>query len=146
MIPTEMPSGLNVQDSTIAFKQVNITGKVMCFSGGPNGQIQNQALSIYRTPDGTLYLDDKGTVCTQFSPEMGIIKAKNALGYGMMLKILGQATPVTGQPSVGFALPGSFNHSMADSSKPGDGSGLQDALPPPPSYASVEADSWRDKY
>ena len=115
LIPLEMPPGCCVQEASIAFKEVNITGKVMVFTGGPNGQSQRQPLSLHRTPEGTLYMDTKGSVLTEFSPEMGIIKFQNALGYGGMFKR--HAAVVTAQPGVGF--------------------GVEGALPPPPPYHSV---------
>ena len=49
-----------------------------------------------RTPRGTIYLDDKGTRCIEFSPEKGIVRVRNALGYGIMWKKEGAA--VTDQP------------------------------------------------
>ena len=40
---------------------------------------------MFKGPDGTFYLDDKGTVCTEFNPEKGIVQATNAMGFSMML-------------------------------------------------------------
>ena len=56
-----------------------------------------QVLSIHMTPRGTMYLDDKGSKCIEFSPEKGIIRVRNALGYGIMWKKEGAAV-VTNQP------------------------------------------------
>eukprot|EP00092_Neocalanus_flemingeri_P100538 GFUD01128426.1.p1 GENE.GFUD01128426.1~~GFUD01128426.1.p1 ORF type:complete len:209 (-),score=44.05 GFUD01128426.1:28-627(-) len=136
VVPTEMPSGHNVQENSIAFKEVVITGSVMTFSGGPNRQTQIQQLSIHQTPEGTLYLDDKGTVCTQFSPEIGMIRAKNALGYGMELKRQGLA--VTSQPVVGYGLPGASGVHAVHTVHT-----VHADLPPPP-YSSVETEFRKD--
>ena len=42
-------------------------------------------------------MDDKGTRCIEFSPEKGIVRVRNALGYGIMWKKEGAAA-VTDQP------------------------------------------------
>ena len=55
-----------------------------------------QALSIHKTPRGTIYLDDKGGRIIEFSPEKGVVRLRNALGYGIMWRKEGAA--VTNQP------------------------------------------------
>ena len=76
----------------------------MLFTGGPDRQMQNQPISLHRTPEGTVYMDTKGSVLTEFSPEMGIIKFQNAMGYGVMFKR--HTAVVTAQPGVGFGVEG----------------------------------------
>ena len=36
-----------------------------------------------RSPDGTLYVDSKGTICTNWQPENGLLEFDNALGFGI---------------------------------------------------------------
>ena len=69
----------------MAYAKVSITGNSNIFSVGPKGRVQRQTLALSRTPDGTLYLDNNGTVCTEFKPEAGTIQSKNAVGYGIKL-------------------------------------------------------------
>ena len=45
-----------------------------------------QVLSIHQTPRGTIYLDDKGSKCIEFSPEKGVVRTVNTLGYGNIWK------------------------------------------------------------
>ena len=52
--------------------------------GGPPA-VSKQTIAMFKGPDGTFYLDDKGTVCTEFNPEKGIVQATNAMGLSMML-------------------------------------------------------------
>ena len=59
----------------------------------------NQVLSIHKTPRGTMYLDEQGSRIIEFTPEKGIIRVRNALGYGIMWKKEGVAdAAVTNQP------------------------------------------------
>ena len=43
-------------------------------------------LCIHRTPDGTIYLDEKGSVLTKWEPENGVIEVENVLGFKVMWK------------------------------------------------------------
>ena len=41
---------------------------------------------LCRTPDGTIYLDEKGSVLTKWEPENGVIEVENVLGFKVMWK------------------------------------------------------------
>ena len=83
--------------NTMGFSRVFVSGEKITFSGGPQGRTQLQTISVHRTPEGTLYLDDKGTVLTNFDPQNGVIEVNNVLGFKIMWKRAGES-PVTDQP------------------------------------------------
>ena len=66
-------------------------------SGGAQGRTQVQTITIHRTPEGTIYIDDKGSVLTNFDPQNGVIEVNNVLGFKIMWKRAGES-PVTDQP------------------------------------------------
>ena len=78
--------GLRNGQNTIAFSRVFVSGEKMTFSGGPQGRTQVQTISIHRTPEGTMYFDDKGSILTNFDPQNGVIEVKNVLGFKIMWK------------------------------------------------------------
>ena len=39
-----------------------------------------------RTPDGTIYLDDKGSVLTKWDPQNGVVEVENFMGFKVMWK------------------------------------------------------------
>ena len=43
-------------------------------------------LCINRTSDGTIYLDDKGSVLTKWDPQNGVVEVKNFMGFKVMWK------------------------------------------------------------
>ena len=66
--------------NTTGFSKVFVSGEKMTFSGGPNNRTQAQTISIHRTPEGIIYLDEKGSVLTKWDPQNGVIEVKNVLG------------------------------------------------------------------
>ena len=91
-----------------AFSTVYISGVHMTFSGGPHGRTQVQTLSIHRTPEGTVYLDEIGSSLKRWEPQNGIVEAKNVFGYTIMFKR--QAPAIAYQPQTigstyGFGSP-----------------------------------------
>ena len=66
--------------NTMGFSRVFVSGEKMTFYGGPQGRTtQPQSLSIQRTPEGTMYLDDHGTILTNFDPKNEVIELKDKL-------------------------------------------------------------------
>ena len=72
--------------STIAFSRVFVSGDKITFSGGPNGRTNVQTIDIHRTPEGMIFLDDKGSILTNFDPHNGVIEVKNVFGFKIMWK------------------------------------------------------------
>ena len=68
----------------------------MTFYGGPQGRTtQPQSLSIQRTPEGTMYLDDHGTILTNFDPKNEVIELNSSLyGIKIMWKKAGDSPPI----------------------------------------------------
>ena len=58
----------------------------MTFSGGPNNSTEVQTLKIHQTPDGTIYLDAKGSILTFLDAEKGEIEVLSGLGFKNMWK------------------------------------------------------------
>ena len=81
---------------TAGFSQVFVSGEKMTFYGGPQGRTtQPQSLSIQRTPEGTMYLDDHGTILTNFDPKNEVIELKNIFyGFKLMWKKAGDSPPI----------------------------------------------------
>ena len=75
----------NEQD-IMGFSRVYIDGEKMTFSGGPNGSTKIQTLSLHQTPDGTIYLDEKGSILTNLDHQNGIIEVTNVPGFKIMWK------------------------------------------------------------
>lgn len=86
---------------TTGFSRVFVSDEKMTFSGGPQNRTQVQTISIHRTPEGDIYLDDKGSELTRWEPENGVIEVKNVLGFKIMWKKPGQGfdSPMTNEPS-----------------------------------------------
>ena len=82
---------------TMGFSRVFVSGEKMTFSGGPGGRTQLQTISVHRTPDGVIYLDDKGSVLDKFAPQEGVVEVTNALGFRIGWKKSGEAL-TTSQP------------------------------------------------
>ena len=102
VIPMELPgNGRN----TAGFSQVFVSGDKMTFSGGPYGRTQVQTISIHRTPEGTIYIDDKGSVLTNFDPQNGVIEVKNVLGFKIMWKRSGDFAITSGFGRGGTRVP-----------------------------------------
>ena len=72
--------------NTTGFSRVFVSGEKMTFSGGPNNRTQAQTINIHRTPEGIIYLDEKGSVLTKWEPQNGVIEVKNVLGFKIMWK------------------------------------------------------------
>ena len=78
-----------------------------------------QILTFSKAPDGTVFLDEKGTSITEMSPEKGEVHLMHALGMGAMLKregavVTGQpgiAQPGMGQPGLGYSQSGQYGKS-----------------------------------
>ena len=103
-----MESEINRMHQTTGFSKVFVNGTRMTFSGGPRNSTQTQTINVHKTPDGTLYLDNQGSVCTEFSPENGVVTVRNALGITIMWKREG-AKAVTNQPNSLMNQDGGFN-------------------------------------
>ena len=58
-----------------------------------------QTLTFSKTPDGTIFIDERGTSITEWSPQKGEMHLMHALGCRAMFKREGVA--VTGQPGFG---------------------------------------------
>merc|ERR1712062_782168 len=92
IIPIEMPNmGMGNGQNTIAFSQAFVSGNIVTLSGGPGGRVQTQFISIHRTPEGVIYLDDKGSILNKFAPQEGVVEVTNALGFKICWKKSGQA-------------------------------------------------------
>ena len=63
-----------------------------------------QILTFSKTPDGTVFIDEKGTSIIEMSPGKGEVHLMHALGCGAMLKREG--TVVIGQPGFAQQVPG----------------------------------------
>ena len=59
---------------------VCVTENIMTFSGGPYMSAKVQTLNIHQTPNGTIYLDDKGSKLTFFDAQKGEIEVMSRLG------------------------------------------------------------------
>ena len=97
VIAMETPNIRMGAQNTTGFSRVFVSGEKMTFSGGPQGRTQVQTISVHRTPEGTMYLDDKGTVLNNFDPQNGVIEVNNVLGFKIMWKRAGES-PMTEQP------------------------------------------------
>ena len=86
VIPMETPNTRIGAQNTTGFTKVYVSGEKMTFSGGPNNRTQVQTISIHRTPEGIIYLDEKGSVLTKWEPQNGVIEVKNVLGFKIMWK------------------------------------------------------------
>jgi hypothetical protein len=98
VIAMEQPDmGMWNGQHTMGFTRVFVSGDKMAFSGGPGGRTQLQTISVHRTPEGVIYLDDKGSVLDKFAPQEGVVEVTNALGFRIGWKKSGDA-PTTTQP------------------------------------------------
>ena len=79
------------------FSHVLISKDKMSFSGGPKGRKHDVTLSLHRTPEGVIYLDEKGSELTKFDPRNGVIETLSFHGFKCMLKRDGDLA-VTNQP------------------------------------------------
>ena len=59
---------------------VCVTENKMTFSGGPYMSTEVQTLNIHQTPDGTIYMDDKGSILTFVDAQKGEIEVMSGLG------------------------------------------------------------------
>ena len=48
--------------------------------------LPHTCVSMNRTPDGTIYLDDKGSVLTKWDPQNGVVEVENFMGFKVMWK------------------------------------------------------------
>merc|ERR1719150_2047405 len=69
VIPMETPNIRIGAQNTTGFSKVFVSGEKMTFSGGPNNRTQAQTISIHRTPEGIIYLDEKGSVLTKWDQQ-----------------------------------------------------------------------------
>ena len=106
-IPMEEPNinhyGCYSKIHPVTYNRVRVSGctatLTMTGDGGNVRRSCHQVLSIHKTPRGTVYLDDKRFKCTYFSAEDGIIRVKNAHGYGMLWRRLPMPV-VANQPAL----------------------------------------------
>ena len=99
VIPMETPNIRIGAQNTTGFSKVFVSGEKMTFSGGPNNRTQAQTISIHRTPEGIIYLDEKGSVLTKWDPQNGVIEVKNVLGFKIMWKRENANAPIADQPT-----------------------------------------------
>ena len=124
VIPVKVPKDLGM--STMTFSRVFVDKDSMTFSGGNHGRTEVQTISIHQTPDGKVYLDDKGSKVKKFEPQNGVIKVKNIFGMTVMYKrssnealeaptgdVLTEVPGVSGIPSYPMTIPPS-SHSTND--------------------------------
>ena len=98
VVPMEAPNIRLSNAQSIGYSNVYVSQEKMTFSDGPNNRTQVHILSIHITPDGTIYLDDKGSVLTKWDTENGVIEVKNVLGFKLMWKRPGVPAPIANQP------------------------------------------------
>merc|ERR1739848_317217 len=100
VLPTELPDDpcCGGSQQYTGYSKVFVEESRMTFSGGRQGRMETQTLQLHRSPAGELYLDSKGTLCTQFSPETGQVRARNALGFGILRRR--EEGAVTSQPNL----------------------------------------------
>ena len=99
VIPMETPNIRIGAQNTTGFSKVFVSGEKMTFSGGPNNRTQAQTISIHRTPEGIIYLDEKGSVLTKWDPQNGVIEVKNVLGFKIMWKRENTNATIADQPT-----------------------------------------------
>ena len=99
VIAMETPDIRIGAQNTTGFSRVFVSGEKMTFSGGPNNRTQAQTISIHRTPEGIIYLDEKGSVLTKWDPQNGVIEVKNVLGFKIMWKRENTSAPIADQPT-----------------------------------------------
>ena len=68
------------------FSQVLVSEEKMTFSRSANKYDKkfDVNISIHRTPEGILYLDEKGTELTKFDPRNGVIETLSFHGFKNM--------------------------------------------------------------
>ena len=82
-----------------------------------------QTLTFSKTPDGNIFIDERGTSITEFSPQKGVVHLMHALGCRAMFKRDGTAV-ITGQPGngqPGYGQPAYGHHGYYQPAQPGVG-------------------------
>ena len=100
-----------------------------------------QTLTFSKTPDGNIFIDERGTSITEFSPQKGVVHLMHALGCRAMFKRDGTAV-ITGQPGngqPGYGQPAYGHHGYYQPTQPGFGGSSapfngNDGMQQPPAY------------
>jgi len=83
IIPTSAQT-ITVGLRQVAYSKAFVSGDRVTLSGGPRGRVQSQRIYLSRTPDGTLYLDNLGSLVSKWDKAANEIHINNAMNMQLI--------------------------------------------------------------